>query len=103
MTHEQGRVRYVNFKHPRGYCDRVAESGPLWCEVDWLTSEAERTEKIMMGLRLNEGLIVSGLNLDRKAVDEIINRGWAVESKNRLTLTGAGRHFCSEAALMLMD
>lgn len=103
MTHEQGRVRYVNFKHPRGYCERVAEAGPLWCEIDWLSPEAERTERIMMGLRLNEGLMVSGLNLDRKAVDEIISRDWGILVEDRLILTRAGRHFCSEAALMLMD
>lgn len=103
MTHDQGRVRYVNFKHPRGYCDRVAESGPLWCEADWLTPEAERTERIMMGLRLNEGLEISGLGLSEWALAELEKRGWASQSSGRLFLTREGRHFCSEAALLLMD
>lgn len=103
MTHEQGRVRYTNFKHPRGYCDRVSEGSGLWCEIDWLTLDNIRTEKIMMGLRLNSGLSVEGLALDESVLSDLEGRGWIERSPAVIKLTAEGRHFCSEAALLLMN
>ncbi len=103
MTHETGRVRYTNFKHPRGYCERVAEGSGLWCEIDWLTPENIRTEKIMMGLRLNSGLTTQGLDLDETVLRNLEGRGWIERKPGVILLTQEGRHFCSEAALLLMD
>lgn len=103
MTHEHGRVRYTNFKHPRGFCDRVAEGSGLWCEIDWLTPDNIRTEKIMMGLRLNSGLRTEGLGLDESVLSDLEGRGWIERSSGVIKLTSQGRHFCSEAALLLMD
>lgn len=102
MPLEGRRIRYTNTKHPERYSGIVESGADLWCDHEALTPEAERTERIMMGLRLNEGLNSDGLDLDEKAVGRLVERGWMERIGPRLKLTRAGQHFCSEAAVELM-
>ncbi len=102
VTMAQGRVRYTNLKHPKGYCDAVESASPLWCEQETLTPEAERLERVMLGLRLNEGLNTLGLALDGSVLQSLERRGWIKLGSGNVTLTRAGRHFCSEAVLELI-
>ncbi len=95
-------VRYTNLKHPDGYCTAVEAGKPLPFESENLTPATLRTERIMLGLRLNEGLSISKLNLDEKALDKLSKREWIQRSDSQVRLTPAGRHFCSEVALELM-
>ena len=95
------RVRYTNLKHPVGYSDAVDTGGRLWCEVDRLNADSQRLETVMMGLRLTEGLSREGLELDARALRRLEGRGWVAVTDERVRLTPAGRHFCSEVALEL--
>lgn len=95
-------VRYTNLKHPDRYCAAVEADEPLAFESERLTPESERMERIMLGLRLNEGLPLAGLPIDPLALDRLAARGWIEASADRLRLTPAGRHFCSEVALELV-
>jgi oxygen-independent coproporphyrinogen-3 oxidase len=96
-------VRRTNLKHPEGYCTAVAEGRTTSFEEEPLTAENLRTERIMMGLRLNRGLDPSGLDLDEKSLKLLESRGWITRDLGPIRLTPLGRHFCSEAALELMD
>lgn len=98
-----GGVRRTNLKHPEGYCSAVSEGRPTAFEEELLTPENLRTEKIMMGLRLNQGLNPEGLELDEKSLRLLESRGWMTRHPSAIRLTPLGRHFCSEAALELMD
>jgi len=96
------RRRYTNWKHPERYAAAV-ESGELPAfEGEVLTEDIRRTESIMLGLRLNDGFPIEGLDLREGDVQTLVERGWAEAPPGRLRLTREGRHFCTEAALVLM-
>jgi oxygen-independent coproporphyrinogen-3 oxidase len=95
-------VRYTNLKHPKGYCEAVEQAKPLAFESEPLDAATLRTERIMLGLRLNEGLPIRGLTLDPDGLRTVRRRGWVDGSDDRIHLTSEGRHFCSEVALALI-
>ena len=102
MNAEQGRVRYTNLKHPERYSHAVESNQPLPFESEVLDAETLRTERIMLGLRLNSGLNIAGLNLPIQAIQKLLQRGWIEQIDKAVCLTPLGRHFCSEVALELI-
>jgi oxygen-independent coproporphyrinogen III oxidase len=95
-------VRYTNLKHPERYAAAVRSGLPLAFESEKLEEGALRTERIMLGLRLNDGLATEDLHLDPRAVQRLIGRGWLESAGDRIRLSAGGRHFCSEVALELI-
>lgn len=94
----EGRMRYTNLKHPIGYSEAVENGTKLYFESEILTPEAEEMERIMLGLRLREGLTLD----ENRATLKLIQKGWLEPLDNRFRLTPEGRHFCSEVALALI-
>lgn len=99
---QNGRVRYVNLKHPEGYCKAVSEGNSLWCEQEPVDNSTLRTERIMLGIRLNKGISKEFLKLDPGILDSLGKRGWTQDQGSRVALTAEGRHYCSEVALALV-
>lgn len=97
-----GDTRYTNLKHPLRYSDALEAGTPLWCECETLDDSKLRMERIMLGLRLNEGLETTNLDLDSGAIESLRSRGWLEKSNGRITLSREGRHWCSEATLALL-
>jgi len=100
------RVRYTNLKHPERYCSAVEEGKVLAFEAEPLEPDTLRLERIMLGIRLNRGVAMSalridGIELNDKALRKVFDMGWIEPFEERLVLTPAGRHFCSEVALEL--
>jgi oxygen-independent coproporphyrinogen-3 oxidase len=96
------RVRTTNLKHPELYCSALKDGKTATMEREPLESQTLRTERIMLGLRLNSGLPMNGLNLDPKSVDQLLGRRWIEVDADIILLTREGRHFCSEVALALI-
>jgi oxygen-independent coproporphyrinogen-3 oxidase len=98
------RVRYTNLKHPSRYCLAVESGSELWCEWEEVDSDKERIERIMLGLRLNEGLPRSLVQANRANLElkSLTDKGWVEAKGGRLRLTPQGRHWCSEVALELI-
>ncbi len=92
-------LRYTNLKHPEGYCAKVEAGEHPAYDVEGLTDAELRTERIMLGLRLDAGIREE---LDPGAVRLLQGRGWLEDVQGRLRLTPAGRHFHSEAAAALI-
>jgi oxygen-independent coproporphyrinogen-3 oxidase len=92
--------RYTNLKHPDGYCKAVEGSKPIPFESEDLSDETRVIERIMLGLRLNEGVPTSLLKPSKLPMLE--SRGWISFDQDRTKLTEEGRHFCSEVALELI-
>lgn len=97
-----GSTRYTNMKHPVRYSEAVESGTDLWCESEELDEDKLRTERIMLGLRLNEGLDTASFGLDSAAIDSLKSRGWLEKSNGRIALSREGRHWCSEATLALL-
>jgi oxygen-independent coproporphyrinogen-3 oxidase len=93
-------TRFTNLKHPEGYCAAVEAGKPLAFEREALDEDTRRLERLMLGLRLNEGVTAEGI--DARNIERVAARGWIERADDRLRLTPAGRHFCSEATLELV-
>jgi oxygen-independent coproporphyrinogen-3 oxidase len=94
--------RYTNIKHPERYSAAAEQDIKFYFEEEMLSEENMRFERIMLGVRLNEGLVVEGCYLDPAKVEVLIKRGWIRIDGPRLRLTEVGRNFCSEATLELL-
>lgn len=97
-----GMHRATSLKHPERYCEAVEAGAPLEVEAEVLDEPTLRTERIMLGLRLNEGLEEAGLNLDEAALEGLERRGWAVRRNGRVSLTVEGMRFCNDATVALL-
>ncbi len=95
------RHRYTVTKHPVGYCDAVESGKGHFCEEEDLDAHDIAFEKVMMGIRLNDGLSLNGLVHDVHGLSKVVSRGWAEVDTDQVRLTGAGRHFCSEVVSLL--
>ena len=93
-------VRYTNYKHPDGYCSAVESGGDVPFERESLDAAMRRTERLMLGLRLAEG--VSADTVSPAAVAKLVDRGWLETPDGRLRLSRKGRHFCTEATVELL-
>ncbi len=82
-------VRWWNVKHPRTYAERLAASASPEEAREVLTDEQRAAERVLLGIRLAEGLPATGL--DPREVDRIVAGGLAVRSGERLVLTRRGR------------
>jgi oxygen-independent coproporphyrinogen-3 oxidase len=94
-----GAARYTNAKHPARYCEAVETGGDLWCDSETVDPATLRVERIMLGLRLAEGIPAEGL--DRRALGRMAARRWIAQDGGRVRLTPQGRHFCTEVAAEL--
>ena len=95
-------VRYTNLKHPDGYCEAVQKGANLRFESESLSPETLRVERIMLGLRMNNGINLKDLQIPDFAVAKLETRGWIERNDQHMSLSAQGRHFCSEVALELI-
>ena len=87
-----GGVRWWNVKHPAAYADRLATGASPAHAREVLDSETRRVERVLLELRLIEGLDLDVLDATgREAVPGIADRGLALVDQNRLVLTQHGR------------
>jgi putative oxygen-independent coproporphyrinogen III oxidase len=87
-----GGVRWWNVKHPAAYADRInaGDSPALAREV--LAEETRRVERVLLEMRLHDGLPVSVLDATGRAgVDDLVRRGLLERYGERLVLTTDGR------------
>ncbi|MBL8087258.1 MAG: radical SAM family heme chaperone HemW [Chthonomonas sp.] len=101
MSDGDARVRYTVLKQPERYCEAVEGGHPTAFEHERLTPEMERFERIMLGLRLNEGMDLRTVEIAPSALRKLSERGWVAISDTRAVLTPEGRHFCSAACAEL--
>ena len=87
-----GGVRWWNVKHPAAYADRIgADRSPAQAR-EVLAPEDRRVERVLLELRLREGLDVAVLDATgRAAVPGLVERGLLVERAGRIALTERAR------------
>ncbi|WP_344157246.1 radical SAM family heme chaperone HemW [Nocardioides koreensis] len=87
-----GGVRWWNVKHPAAYADRLAAGRSPAHAREVLDAESRRVERVLLELRLREGLAPEVLDpVGRAAVPDLVARGLLVTAGDRLVLTRTGR------------
>lgn len=86
-----GNQRFYNVKLPARYINMLGEDELPIADTETLTESENHMEKIMLGLRLREGIDRSVLSASAQpAVESFIDRGLLVDD-GRLRVTNAGR------------
>ena len=90
-----GGVRWWNVKHPAAYAERIAAAVSPAAGRETLDEAARRTENVLLGIRISDGLPLDALDTDaRRVVAELIAEG-LVDGRaalaGRLVLTLRGR------------
>ncbi len=87
-----GGVRWWNLKHPAAWAARLAEDASPAQAREVLGAEDRRVERVLLEVRLREGLDLAVLDDDGRAqVGDLEARGLVVVDPGRLRLTDAGR------------
>ncbi|GAB3786941.1 radical SAM family heme chaperone HemW [Nocardioides ungokensis] len=87
-----GGVRWWNVKHPAAYADRLAAGLSPAHAREVLDPESRRVERVLLELRLRQGLEAGVLDAaGRAAVPDLVARGLLATAGERLVLTRTGR------------
>jgi len=102
-SHVDG-VRSWNVKHPRTYTERLAAGASPTADREVLTPDERRTERVLLELRLAEGLPLSVLHpTERPRADAAVADGLVVLTGDRLVLTPRGRLLADAVIRDLLD
>jgi putative oxygen-independent coproporphyrinogen III oxidase len=99
-----GGARWWNVKHPEAYAARL-ESGVSPAQArEVLTAEQRRIERVLLELRLSDGLPVGVLTrTERLRIADLVARQLAVLDGDRLVLTLQGRLLADGVVRDLLD
>jgi putative oxygen-independent coproporphyrinogen III oxidase len=87
-----GGVRWWNVKHPAAYADRLAAGSSPAHAREELDAESRRVERVLLEVRLRDGLPVEVLDpVGRTVIPELVERGLVIVGSDRLVLTQQGR------------
>ena len=87
-----GGVRFWNVKHPRHYTGRLADALTPAAGREVLTADEQREERLLLELRLRDGLSVEVLSERQLArVDGLAARGLVVLAEGRLRVSDSAR------------
>ena len=87
-----GGVRWWNVKHPAAYAGRLAAGASPAAARETLDAETRRVERVLLEIRLREGLPVLALDQHGRAeVAALVQRGLVELAAERLVLTREGR------------
>ena len=87
-----GNERFFNVKHPSRYIDALGRGELPIKETETLTEADRHMEKIMLGLRLREGIPEAWLDAHAApALERFIGRGLLERAGDRVRITKPGR------------
>jgi coproporphyrinogen III oxidase-like Fe-S oxidoreductase len=99
-SHRDGR-RWWNVKHPRTYAERLEQGRSPEQDHEVVTSEQRRVERVMLGLRLAEGMPVA--HVDDAIVADLVDEGMLVRRDERVVLTYQGRLLADAVVRRLLE
>ena len=99
-----GGMRWWNVKHPGAYTERLASGRTPAHAREVLTADERRTERVLLELRLAEGLPMEVLTgTEARRAPDLVRRGLAEIEDDRLTLTLRGRLLADGVVRDLLD
>jgi oxygen-independent coproporphyrinogen-3 oxidase len=107
VTHAGARIATEAQRRPQDYIDAVRESGLGWISEVQLTQEETADEILLMGLRIQEGVVLNrvetarGRALNPEALVWLGEQGLIVQHAGRVRLTQSGRIVANRIAAEL--
>ncbi len=99
-----GGVRWWNVKHPRSYAERLAVGDSPAAGRESLSAHERRVERVLLELRLAEGLDLGVLTgSEQRRVPGIVSSGLASLVGDRLVLSQRGRLLADAVIRDLLD
>jgi putative oxygen-independent coproporphyrinogen III oxidase len=99
-----GGVRWWNVKHPRAYASRLAAGLSPSQAREVLSAEQRRVERVLLELRLADGLSTSVLRMaEQERLGDLLARRLAVLEDGMLILTTRGRLLADGVIRDLLD
>ena len=99
-----GGVRFWNRKHPRSYAEALAAGNSPALGREVLTDEQHRMERVLLELRLGEGLDLEVLtDAEQGRVESVVGDGLATLRDGRLVLARQGRLLADGVVRDLLD
>ncbi len=99
-----GGVRFWNRKHPRAWAEALAQGQSPAQGRETLTPQQRRIERVLLELRLAEGLPLAVLtDTEQARLDEFVAAGLAQVAAGRLVLTLSGRLLADGLVRDLLD
>jgi len=96
-----GGVRWWNVKHPTAYAARLADGRSPAQAREVLDEQTQRVERVLLEIRLREGLPLDLVDRDRAA--DVVASGLAEMVANRIVLTLRGRLLADAVVRTLLD
>ena len=94
-------VRWSNVKDPDAWSSGMSAGDTPLDELEVLGPEEQALERLLLAIRLAEGLVVEGVAPD--AVDRVVGRQLATVDDGRMVLTLEGRLLADEVVRTLAD
>ncbi len=99
-----GGTRWWNVKHPAAYAARLAEDASPAYARELLSDDDRRVERVLLELRLSDGLDVSVLTAtEQRRLPDLVARRLAQVQGQRVTLTLSGRLLADGVVRDLLD
>ncbi len=99
-----GGVRFWNAKHPRTYGSKLGQGHSPAAGRERLDAEERRIERVLLELRLRDGLPETVLTpAERRRLPDLVRRGWLVRERGGVRVTDAGRLLADAAVRDLLD
>jgi putative oxygen-independent coproporphyrinogen III oxidase len=102
-SHVDG-VRWWNVKHPSAYAARIADGHSPAQARETLTAAQQEWERILLRLRLRDGLSIDEIGISREAVAErFVGQGLLERGQDKYVLTSQGRLMADAVVRELVD
>ena len=99
-----GGVRFWNVKHPSAWAQRLGQGISPGHGREVLTAHQRRLERVLLELRLVDGLDIAVLtDTERQRLEPVTQRGLATMSGDRIVLTLQGRLLADGVVRDLLD
>ena len=85
------RIGLVTEKHPETWRTYVAERGHGIVVEETIAFDEQQRERLLMGLRIVEGIELAGLDINPAKIDALEALGYVAQRESRLCATRSGR------------
>jgi putative oxygen-independent coproporphyrinogen III oxidase len=85
------RIALVTEKHPETWRQKVEAAGHGVVSEDVVVPDEQQRERLLMGLRISEGVEVNAFAFDQAKVDALETMGFIARRNGRLAATATGR------------